>query len=153
MFKVKRKADDKSTSEEMRINKRRCMDGSLLVPRAKGCPTPLEHPQILYDTKAHIMTPISFYLNKNFQTITEEAATLPMVKANPLPGESKSMYILDVGKLTDRFGSDGTLTCSQWMEAAENNFRFQQKRDKDGDKGLHSRWYKHHFGFFSEQIK
>jgi len=135
--KLKRKtlADDKQTPGESRVTKRRCMDGSLLVERVIGAFMPLEFANSLFETELHVAVPLPFFLNKNLRILIDEASTLPTIKSNPLPGESKGIYILDIDKLSVRFGKELSLTCSQWSEAAVNMFRFQQARDKVGDEG------------------
>src|SRR6266700_1222501 len=70
-------------------------------------------------------------------------------RCNPLPGESKGIHILDIEKLSARFGKELSLTCSQWSEAAVNMFRFQQARDEVGDEGEHAAWFDNHFNFFN----
>jgi len=48
------------------------------------------------------------------------------------------------------------MDCSEWTEAAENYFKFQQSRDHEGDNGRFSTWLFHHFEFFQkckERIK
>lgn len=60
------------------------------------------------------------YLSKNLRSLNDEGATLPTVKSNPLPGDTKGICILDIEKLSTRFGKELSLSCSQWSEAAEN---------------------------------
>src|SRR6266567_6016461 len=149
--KVKRKTppDDKLTPEEARVAKRRCMDGSLLVERVVGAFMPVDFANSLFDTELHVAVPLPFFLNKTLRVLIDEASTLPTIKSNPLPGESKGIYILDIDKLSVRFGKELSLTCSQWSEAAVNMFRFQQARDEVGDEGEHAAWFDNHFNFFN----
>ncbi|KAF8805786.1 hypothetical protein BYT27DRAFT_7103707, partial [Phlegmacium glaucopus] len=111
--------------------------------------TPLEFAQSLFDTELHVAVPLPFFLNKSLQILVDEASTLPTIKSNPLPGETKGIHILDIEKLSIRFGKELSLTCSQWSEAALNMFKFQQARDKKGDDGLHASWFDDHFNFFN----
>ncbi|KAF8951558.1 hypothetical protein BDZ97DRAFT_1684206, partial [Flammula alnicola] len=116
-------------------------------------PDDLNRLKSLFDTEGCVSVPLPFFLNKNLRVIIDEAATLPTMKSNPLPGKTKGISILDIGKLSDRFGKELTLTFSQWSEAAENMFDFQQQRDKKGEDGQHSAWYNDHFNFFNGQRK
>ncbi|KAF8811593.1 hypothetical protein BYT27DRAFT_7049843, partial [Phlegmacium glaucopus] len=151
--KLKRKVASESadirTTEEILRAKRRCMDGSNQVERIIGAFTPLEFAQSLFDTELHVAVPLPFFLNKNLQILVDEASTLPTIKSNPLPGESKGIHILDIEKLSGRFGKELSITCSQWSEAALNMFKFQQARDKTGDDGQHAAWFDEHFNFFN----
>ena len=152
--KLKRKAasdTDTQSPEETLRTKWRCMDGSNLVEKVAGVYSPLEFAQSLFDTELHVSVPLPFFLNKNLQILIDEASTLPTLKSNPLPGESKGVYILDIEKLADRFGRELSITCSQWSEAALNMFKFQQARDAQGDSGEHGAWYDEHFNFFNVQ--
>ncbi|KAF8153132.1 hypothetical protein B0H34DRAFT_819607 [Crassisporium funariophilum] len=116
-------------------------------------PEDLNRLKSLFDTEGCVSVPLPFFLNKNLRIIIDEAATLPTMKSNPLPGETKGISILDIGKLADRFGHELSITCSQWTEAAENMYNFQKQRDKDGASGQHASWYDSHFNFFHEQRK
>ena len=120
--KVKRKMllDDKLTSEEARVAKWCCMDGSLHVERVVGAFMPVDFANSLFETELHVTVPLPFFLNKNLCVLIDEASTLPMIKSNPLPGESKGIYILDIEKLSACFGKELSITCSQWGEAALN---------------------------------
>ena len=105
--KLKRKVasdTDTQSPEETLRTKRRCMDGSSLVEKVSRVYSPLEFAQSLFDTELHVSVPLPFFLNKNLQILIDEASTLPTLKSNPLPGESKGIHILDIEKLADRFG-------------------------------------------------
>jgi hypothetical protein len=125
------------------------MDGSRLVDRVIGAFMPVDFADSLFETELHVAVPLPFFLNKNLRILIDEASTLPTIKSNPLPGESKGIYILDIEKLSARFGKELSLTCSQWSEAALNMFKFQQARDKMGDTGEHAAWFDNHFNFFN----
>jgi hypothetical protein len=127
--KVKQKATsdtDTQSPKETLHTKQCCMDGSNLVEKVARVYSPLEFAQSLFDTELHTSVPLPFFLNKNLQILIDEASTLPTLKVNPLPGESKGVYILDLEKLADCFGQELSITCSQWSEAALNMFKFQQ---------------------------
>ena len=151
--KVKRKTppDDKLTSEEARVAKQHCMDGSLHVERVVGAFMPVDFANSLFETELHVAVPLPFFLNKNLHVLIDEASTLLMIKSNPLPGESKGIYILDIEKLLACFGKELSITCSQWGEAVLNMFKFQQSQDKLSDTGEHVAWYDSHFNFFNVQ--
>jgi len=93
--------------------------------------------------------PLPFFLTRNLRTLIDEASTLPTVKSNPVPGETKGIYILNIDKLSTRFGKELSLTCSQWSEAAANLWSFQISRDKSGANGEHASWFEKHFNFFN----
>ena len=86
----KRKDNDVST-EDLRLSKRRCMDGTNHVERVVGEPIPIEFSQSLYDTELCVAVPLPFFLTWNLQSLIDEASTLPTVKSNPVPGESKGI--------------------------------------------------------------
>jgi hypothetical protein len=145
----KKRKDDDILVEDARISKRRCMDGSNHVERVVGEPIPIEFPQSLYDTEICVAVPLPFFLTRNLRSLVDEASTLPTVKSNPAPGETKGTYILNIDKLSARFGKELTLTCSQWSEAAVNMRNFQISRDKLGSEGEHATWFEKHFNFFN----
>ena len=145
----KKRKDDDTLAEDARISKRRCMDGSNHVERVVGEPIPIEFPQSLYDTEICVAVPLPFFLTRNLRSLVDEASTLPTVKSNPAPGETKGTYILNIEKLSARFGKELTLTCSQWSEAAANMWSFQISRDKLGSEGEHASWFEKHFNFFN----
>jgi len=64
-----------------------------------GEPIPIEFYQSLYDTEICVAVPLPFFLTWNLQTLVDEASTLPTVKSNPVPGETKGTYILNIDKL------------------------------------------------------
>jgi len=142
----------KMSTEAARIAKRRCMDGSLQTPRVIGIPATIIFPQTLFDTENCVSIPLPFFLNKNLRYITDNAATLPTIKSNPLAGETKGISIIDVEKLSATLGKEGSLTCSQWTEAAFQMYRFQQERDSEGPNGAFAMWYSDHFNFFNSQL-
>src|SRR6266567_4186978 len=128
-FKLKRKAGDelKLSPEEAQIAKRRCMDGKKLVPWVVGVPWQAKFPQSLFDMEGCVAVPLPFFLNENLQILNVKAATLPTIKTNPNPGETKGISILDVEKLSVQFGRELSLTCSQWTEASGNMYLFQKE--------------------------
>ncbi|KAF8804090.1 hypothetical protein BYT27DRAFT_7225534 [Phlegmacium glaucopus] len=149
----KRRTGDepRPTAEEARIAKRHCMDGKKLAPWVVGVPWQAKFPQSLFDTEGCVAVPLPFFLNENLQILNAEAATLPTIKTNPNPGETKGISIIDVDKLSTRFGKELSLTCSQWTEAAGNMYLFQKERDAVDTGDLHSDWYNDHFNFYLSQ--
>ncbi|KAF8164756.1 hypothetical protein B0H34DRAFT_639839, partial [Crassisporium funariophilum] len=129
------------------------MDGTLQVQKTLGMATPIQFPQSLFDTEGCVLVPLPFFLNKNLRIMIDKAATLLTIKSNPLPGKTKGISIFDIGKLTDHFGKELLLTCSQWTKAAENMFTFQGQHDKAGNKGQHAQWYESHLNFFHNPRK
>ena len=146
------KVAKKTSANEARLAKRRCMDGLLQTPRVIGVPAAIIFPQILFDTENCVSLPLPFFLNKNLCYIIDKVATLPTIKSNPLVGETKGISIINVEKLSIVLGKEGSLTCSQWMEAAFQMYRFQQERDSKGPNGAFATWYSDHFNFFNSQL-
>ena len=149
----KRKLDDnpKSSSDDLRVAKRRCMDGDKAVERVVGSQSPIKFSDIMHITDSHTALPLPFFQNKNLRYIIDHAAILPTIKLNPREGESKGSFILDVPKLTSLFGAEMTIDFGQWHEAAANCYRFQMSRDKNGNAGTYAQWWSHHFSFFNAQ--
>jgi hypothetical protein len=79
---------------------------------------------------------------------------LPTTKSNPLLGETKGQFILNIAELTKEtqeykgFSEELSLDFGEWSEAAENCFQFHQMQDKDGDNGEYTHWWSAHFKFF-----
>jgi len=151
----KQKTDDPAnvSPEQLRVSKRRCMDSANQIERVVGEPVPIEFAQTLYDTELCAAVPLPFFLSKNLRTFIDESTTLPTVKSNPLPGETKGIYILDVEKLSAWSGKELLLSCSQWSEAAGNMWNFQASRDKNGTEGDHAVWVEKHINFFNRLDK
>jgi len=146
---AKKRKDDDIPPEDLRLSKRRCMDGANHVERVVGEPIPIEFSQSLYDTEICVAVPLPFFLTRNLRTLIDEASTLPTIKSNPAPGETKGTYILNIDKLSGHFGKELSLTCSQWSDAAANMWSFQISRDKSGADGEHAAWFEKHFNFFN----
>jgi hypothetical protein len=91
----KKRKDDVTLPEDAWVSKRH-MDGSNHVERVVGEPIPIEFPQSLYDTEICIAVPLPFFLTRNLRSLVDEASTLPTVKSNPAPGETKGTYILNI---------------------------------------------------------
>lgn len=128
------------------------MDGSSHIARVIGQTPTIKFPQTLFDTELCVSILLPFFLNKNLCTITDEAATLPTIKSNPLPSKTKGTVILNVDKLSFKLGREKELTCSQWTEATFNYFQFQPERDSEGDGGVFLTQWNQHFSFFHTQI-
>ncbi|EDR15531.1 uncharacterized protein LACBIDRAFT_321435 [Laccaria bicolor S238N-H82] len=92
----KKRKDDDVSAESLRLSKRRCMDGTNHVERVVGEPIPIEFPQSLYDTEICVAVPLPFFLTRNLRSLIDEASTLPTVKSNPAPGETKGTYTMFV---------------------------------------------------------
>jgi hypothetical protein len=155
----KRKLDEPSshtllTSQDA---KRRRMDGNKAAERVIGSQRDIEFSDILFTTNAHVPIPLPFFRNGNLRYIIDQAATLPTIKSNPLPGETKGQFILNIpdmikgSKGSRSFGDELSLDFGEWAEAAQNCFRFHQMQDKDGDRGPYATWWSSHFNFFSVQ--
>jgi hypothetical protein len=157
--KEKRKLDELaiSPSDESHEAKRRRIDGSKAADRTVGSQRPIEFSQILFTTDIYVPIPITFFRNENLRYLINHAAVLPMIKSNPLPGEAKGQYILNIAELTKSskdfkgFGAELSLDFGEWSEAAVNCFRFHQMQDRFGDKGDYAQWWSSHFNFFNTQ--
>lgn len=103
----------KTSTEEARLAKRHCMDGSLQMPHVIGVPATIIFPQTLFDTENCVSIPLPFFLNKNLRYIIDKVATLPTIKSNPLAREMKGISIINIEKLSASLGREGSLTCSQ----------------------------------------
>jgi hypothetical protein len=148
----KRKHDesrkDPQNLEEDRIAKRRCMFGASLVDSNALEPTQFDFPQIMFDTERYCAIPLPFFTHQNLRYITDNTALLPTRKANPLPGESKGCYILDVEKLSTTLGAELSLDYGHFTQAASQLFNFQSLRAADS---LWVSWWHDHFRFFDNQ--
>ena len=156
--KDKCKPDEPNTSAEIsQESKRRHMDGKRAAERVVGTQRAIEFSEILFTTNVHVPIPLPFLRNENLRYLIDHAATLPTIKLNPLSGETKGQFILNVAELTKGtrerkgFGEELSLDFGEWSEAAENCFRFHQMQDTDGDNGLYARWWADHFKFFHAQ--
>ena len=87
----RKQKDDDTPADDLRLFKRRCMDGTNHVERVVGEPIPIEFSWSLYDTEICVAVPLPFFLTQNLQTLIDEASTLPTVKSNPAPGETKGI--------------------------------------------------------------
>ena len=76
--------------------KRRRMDGGKAAERVIGSQRDIEFSDILFTTNAHVPIPLPFFRNENLHYIIDQAATLPTTKSNPLPGETKGQFILNI---------------------------------------------------------
>lgn len=148
----KRKGSVDGAADPDRKKRRRVMDGGLAVDRLVGVQRPIEFSDYVYDTEDYVAVPLTLFSNAALRHILDRAATLTTQKANARPGETKGRYILDLEKLTARFGDKLSFdNYGSWLEAATNYLRFQVTRDKDGRKGKFAEFYKLHFGFFAGQ--
>ena len=153
----KRKLDDSHVSEFSLDAKRRRMDGSKAAERIIGSQRDIEFSDILFTTNAHVPIPLPFFRNENLRYIIDQAATLPTTKSNPLPGETKGQFILNISDMTKgakgckSFRDELSLDFGEWSEAAQNCFRFHQMQDRDGDTGPYASWWSSHFNFFNTQ--
>ena len=133
------------------------MDGSRAAERVIGSQRDIEFSDILFTTNAHVPIPLPFFRNANLRYIIDQAATLPTTKSNPLPGETKGQFILNISDMIKgargcrSFGEEFSLDFGEWSEAAQNCFRFHQMQDKDGDMGPYATWWSSHFNFFNSQ--
>ena len=73
---IKKRKDDDVPAEDLRLAKRRCMDGTNHVERVVGEPIPIEFSQALYDTEVCVAVPLPFFLTRNLRTLVDEASTL-----------------------------------------------------------------------------
>jgi hypothetical protein len=151
----KRKRDDplsltdSISTMDTRIAKRRCMDGSKLVPRSASAAVEIAFPQILFDTEVKFSVPLSFFTHSNLWFIIDQASTLPTRRANG-KSEAKGPIIIDIEKLADKIGRELSIDFSQYTQASQQMFRFQSLRDSVVDGKWTQCWYQH-FQFFECQ--
>ncbi|KAF8805930.1 hypothetical protein BYT27DRAFT_7103438, partial [Phlegmacium glaucopus] len=155
----KRKVDDliATACETSQDAKRRRMDGSKEAERVVGIQRPIEFSDILFTTNVHVPIPLPFFRNVNLCYLIDHAATLLTIKSNPLSGETKGQFILNIAELVKGtrdfkgFGEELSLGFGEWSEAAGNCFWFHQMQDRDGNAGSYARWWSSHFNFFNSQ--
>ena len=154
----KRKLEELNPVPEYSLDaKRRRMDGTKAAERVIGTQREIEFSDILFTTNAHVPIPLPFFRNANLRYIIDHAATLPTTKSNPLPGETKGQFILNIpdmikgAKGCKCFGEELSLDFGQWSKAAQNCFRFHQMQDRDSDTGPYASWWSSHFNFFNMQ--
>ena len=134
----KRKLDElHHTSEHLALDAKRCrMDGSRAAERVIGSQRDIEFSDILFTTNAHVPITLPFFCNENLCYIIDQVATLPTTKSNPLPGEMKGQFILNIADMTKgtkgckSFGEELSLDFGEWSEVAQNCFRFHQMQDR-----------------------
>ena len=155
----KRKLNELSSSmlEHSLEAKRHHMDGTKAAERIIGSQQDIDFSEILFTTNTHVPIPLPFFRNENLHYIIDQATTLPTIKSNPLSGETKGQFILNISDMTKgtkgckAFGDKLSLDFGEWSEAAQNCFRFHQMQDKDGDMGSYAIWWSSHFNFFNVQ--
>ena len=76
------------------------MDGSKAAEHVISSQCDIEFSDILFTTNAHVPIPLPFFCNGNLRYIIDQAATLPTIKSNPLPGETKGQFILNISDMT-----------------------------------------------------
>lgn len=107
---------------DARIAKRRCMDGSKLVPRSASAAVEIAFPQILFDTELEVSVPLSFFTHSNLRYIIDHASTLPTRRANG-KSEGKGPIIIDVEKLADKIGRELSIDFGQYTQASQQMYR------------------------------
>ena len=140
---------DSTSTMDARIAKRRCMDGSKLVPRSASAAVEIAFPQILFDTELEVSVPLSFFTHSNLRYIIDHASTLPTRRVNG-KSEGKGPFIIDVEKLADKIGRELSIDFGQYTQASQQMYRFQSLRDSVIDGKWTQCWYQH-FQFFECQ--
>ncbi|PPQ94132.1 hypothetical protein CVT25_007889 [Psilocybe cyanescens] len=148
----KRKHDealkDPLSAAEDKIAKRCCMQGSLLSARDPLAPASFSFPQILFDTENLVGLPLPFFTQKNLRYIIDELASLLTRKANSCSGDGKSIYILDIEKLSVKLGAELSMDFGSYLQAADQFYKFQLQRSADQE------WaeiWRAHFRFFDSR--
>jgi hypothetical protein len=81
--------------------------------------------QIMFDTKHFCFISLFRFMHQNLHYIMDNMALLSTQKANPLPGESKGCYIIDVEKLLLTLGAELSLDYGHFTQAAAQMCNFQ----------------------------
>jgi hypothetical protein len=116
----KRKLNELNSHNESEFSsnaKRRRMDGTRASERVIGSQREIEFSDILFTTNAHVPIPLPFFRNANLRYIIDHATTLPTTKSNPLPGETKGQFILNISDMIK-----GTKTCKSFGEELSLDF-------------------------------
>jgi len=150
--KDKRRRDDSHNSVESdsHMTKRRCMDGSKLIPRSAANAVEIAFPQILFDTEFEVAVPLSFFTHSNLCYIIDHASTLPTRRANGRSDGKKGPVIIDVDKLAENLGHELSIDFGQYIQASYQFYRFQSLRDSIVD-GLWTKCWYLHFQFFESR--
>ena len=141
---------DSLSSLDARIMKRRCMDGTKLVPRSASNAAEIVFPQILFDTELELAVPLSFFTHSNLRYIIDNASTLPTRRANGKSDGGKGPFVIDVDKLVDKLGCELSIDYGQYIQASHQFYRFQSLQDLVIDGSWTKCWYLH-FQFFEAQ--
>ncbi|PPQ94889.1 hypothetical protein CVT25_004378 [Psilocybe cyanescens] len=148
----KRKHDkalkDPLSAAEDKIAKRHCMQGSLLSAWDPLAPASFSFPQFLFDTENLVGLPLPFFMQKNLCYVIDEVASLPIRKANSCSGNGKSIYILDIEKLSVKLGAELSMDFGSYLQAADQFYKFQLQHSADQE------WAKiwcAHFHFFDSR--
>ena len=89
------------------------MDRNSHVERIAGAYMSVKFANSLFNIKLHVAVPLPFFLNKKLHMLINKVSTLPTIKSNPLPGESKGIHILDIKTLSSCFWKELSLTSGQ----------------------------------------
>jgi hypothetical protein len=151
-LKDKHRRDDHEISAELPLgdSKRRCMDGSKLIPRSAANAVEIAFPQILFDTELEVAVPLSFFTHSNLRYIIDHASTLPTKRANGKSDGKKGPVIIDVEKLAEKLGRELSIDYGQYTQASHQFYRFQSLRDAVTDGSWTKCWYLH-FQFFESR--
>jgi hypothetical protein len=127
--KEKRKVDESNAiPENSQEGKRRCMDGNRAAEHVIGTQRAIEFSDILFTTNVYVPIPLPFFCNKNLCYLIDHVAMLPTTKSNPLLGQTKGQFILNIANLAKGsrenkgFGEELSLDFGEWSEAAKNCF-------------------------------
>ncbi|THV04613.1 hypothetical protein K435DRAFT_790830 [Dendrothele bispora CBS 962.96] len=118
-------------------------------------------PQLLETANYNIHIPLAFFTNDNLHRLAMEGAHTG-TKTIPNPsGTGGKIFILDVAKLCQSWGipdsnhpTEGLDDYAIFLEAAQNYYDFECKRDPGGVEGqLYAEFTRKHFNFWRSQPK
>ena len=113
-----------------------------------GVPAPIVYHQLLYDGDNYGTLPNFIFHTDNLAYINTNASLIPLVKANPKPGESKTNIMnLEALALKLEINDDAKLTIHEYNDCIKNRIPFEESRDSKGPTGAHASWWRCHAAY------
>ena len=113
-----------------------------------GTPTPIIYHQLLYDGDNYSTLPNYIFHADNLAYINTNASLIPLVKANPKPGESKTNIMnLKALALKLEINDNAKLTIHEYDNCIKNRIPFEESRDSKGPTSAHALWWRCHAAY------